>query len=538
MPFKLAIPQPTGSPISIVLDTGDILFVLGSNGSGKSNLMHRVFSEFPGETRRISAHRQNWFDSNGITLSSEQRRQAQQNILAWDVQQQSRWRDNYASYRTNIALYDIVDGENVRARSIASAIDSDDVELAKNLSRSDAPIKVINELLTIANIPIQIQLEQNDRVVAIKRNGPPYSIAELSDGERNALLVASEVLTVQPGTLILIDEPERHLHRSIISPLLTELFQKRRDCVFIVSTHEVMLPMDNPASRTLLLRECIYSGNMVSAWDADLIPTTNEIADDIKKEILGARRRILFIEGEKQSLDNPLYNLIFPNVSIIPKASSRDVENAVVAIRSANDLHWLRAFGIVDNDGRTPEDIADLKRRGIYVLSVFSVESIYYHPQVQLRVVERHAAVVGGDATVRLAEAKSSAITAIKGHRQRLSERVVERTLRESIMSSLPGQPEIAAGTTVSIVRDVAAFVAAELQRLDDAISVGNLEELIERYPVRETSALTDIARKLGFQSRRQYEEAVLKLLIDDPSSLQMVQGFLCGLPTDLDQIS
>src|ERR1043165_6406759 len=97
MPFNLSIPQPTGPPISIVLETGDILFVLGSNGSGKSTLMHRVFTEFPGEARRITAHRQNWFDSNGIILSSYERRTVQQNILAWDVQQQSRWRDSYAS---------------------------------------------------------------------------------------------------------------------------------------------------------------------------------------------------------------------------------------------------------------------------------------------------------------------------------------------------------------------------------------------------------------------------------------------------------
>lgn len=199
MPFNLSIPQPDGSTIAITLETGHSLFVLGANGSGKSNLMHRFFSDFPDQTRRLSAHRQNWFDSNGITLSSGQRQSVQTNIHQWDMQAQSRWRDTYASYRPNVALYDLVDAENVRARSIAKAVDLGAVDLAKILSRKDAPLKMINELLKIANIPIQIQVEENDRVIAIKRDGPPYSIAELSDGERNALLVASEVLTAQIG---------------------------------------------------------------------------------------------------------------------------------------------------------------------------------------------------------------------------------------------------------------------------------------------------------------------------------------------------
>ncbi|WP_442947933.1 AAA family ATPase [Nostoc sp.] len=55
---------------------------------------------------------------------------------------------------------------------------------------------------------------ESAQVVASKCGGTPYSIAELSDGERNALLIAANVLTVKNGTLVLIDEPERHLHRS------------------------------------------------------------------------------------------------------------------------------------------------------------------------------------------------------------------------------------------------------------------------------------------------------------------------------------
>jgi ABC-type Mn2+/Zn2+ transport system ATPase subunit len=535
MTFDLTIPQPSGNPLNISNSVGETLFVLGANGTGKSNLMLRFYNSHRGNVRRMSAHRQTWFDSNAINLSPEQRRNTETNIQSYDTGVESRFRDPYSTHRPNMAIYDLIDAENIRARSIAGAVDAKDIDLAKTLSKKDAPIKVINELLRLSNMPIQISVHEIDQVVARKSGGDPYSIAQLSDGERNALLVAADVLTVKPGTLILIDEPERHLHRSIISPLLTLLFEKRRDCAFVVSTHEVMLPIDNPSARTLLLRECIYAGNDVSAWEADLLGSNAAIDDDIRRDILGGRRKLLFIEGLEHSLDKPLYNLVFPNVSIIPKSSCREVENVVVGIRSASDLHWLQAFGIVDNDRRTQADIDTLKAKGVYALTVFSVESIYYHPEVQRRVAERHAIVTGDDASTRLANAKSTALSAVTSQIQRLSERTVEKTLREAIISHLPGQPEITAGTPINISINVSAVVAAERVRLQASINNGDLSEIIERYPVRETSALTDIARKLGFQSREQYEGTVRKLLMDDQETLKVVKSFFSTLVSDID---
>ncbi len=292
----------------------------------------------------------------------------------------------------------------------------------------------------LSNIRIVISVRGNEQVLASKSGGTPYSIAELSDGERNALLIAANVLTVKEGTLVLIDEPERHLHRSIISPLLTLLFAKRTDCAFIVSTHEIMLPLDNPTARTLLLRDCTFAASSITAWDANLVPSETEMDDDLKKDILGARKKILFIEGTERSLDKPLYSLIFPNVTVVAKSSCRDVERAVSSIRDLGDLHWLHSFGIVDNDGRTPTDIKRLKAKGVYAISVFAVESIYYYPDVQRRVAERHAAVTGENADTRLENAKNAAVAAIGPHIQRLSERASEKILREKVFENLPGK--------------------------------------------------------------------------------------------------
>ena len=534
MAFALNIPRVAADPLSFTLEVGQLLFILGANGTGKSGLMQKLFRDHSATALRISAHRQMWFDSNTVNMTPTARRDTANNIRSSDIQPQSRWRDDYSAARSNMAIYDLIDAENIRARGIATAVDIGNMELAKALAKKDAPIKMINELLRLSNIPISISVRENEQIMASKNSGAPYSIAELSDGERNALLIAASVLTAKTGALILIDEPERHLHRSIISPLLTLLFAKRTDCAFVVSTHDVLLPIDNPSARTLLVRACNFSGNTAVSWDADLVASDAEINDDLKRDILGGRRKLLFVEGSEHSLDGPLYTLIFPSVSVIAKSGCRDVEHAVSGIRDADGLHWVHASGIVDNDRRTAEEISSLRAKGVYPIDVYSVESIYYHPEIQRRVSQRQALVTGAEPNALLASANTDAIEAIRPHLQRMSERAVERSLREEVFRNLPRREDITAGQPINIVIDVGAVVASERTRLEGYLASDDLLSILIRYPVRETPALPIIANRLGFQNRAQYEAAVRKLLMDDAQALEFVKTLFGSLPTDI----
>ena len=537
MPFNLSVPRSAAPPLNILINEGDCLFILGANGTGKSSLVHRLYSANHQNARRIAAHRQTWFSSSGGSMSSSQKAQTEINIQNYDAQTSARWEDAYHDQRVDMAVYDLVDAQNVRARSIADAVDNKKLRLARTLSKKDAPIKTINELMELSNLPIKISAEENGQVSARKRGGAPFSIAELSDGERNALLIAAEVLTVKGGTLLLIDEPERHLHRSIISPLLTHLFAKRPDCAFVISTHDVMLPIDNPTARTLLIRDCTVTNRTVTAFDVDFIPLQANISDDVRRDILGARRRILFVEGIEGSLDKTLYSLVFPNVSVIAKLACRDVEHAVTGIRNSGDLHWLRAVGIVDNDGRTKENIDQLKEKGVYAVSVFSVESVYYHPEVQLRVAKRQAVVTGQDVATRLADAKTAAIAAFRLQIERQSELAALRVIRERIFRKLPTKEKVAEATPIDISIDVAAVVAKEHDRLQAILDGGDLSALVSHYPIRETPALAAIATKLGFQDRDQYESAVRKLMMDDGDALTFVRSLFGTLAADLEAV-
>ena len=150
-------------------------------------------------------------------------------------------------------------------------------------------------------------------------------------------------------------------------------------------------------------------------WPYSIFRSNSGIDEQLKREILGARRRILFVEGTDSSLDSPLYRLLFPDVSVIAKGTCRSVEDAVTSLRGAEGLHWIRALGLIDNDRRSPSELDRLNEKGIHASEHYAVESVYYHPEIQRRVAERLVAASGGDdAATRVDRACAAAISAIR----------------------------------------------------------------------------------------------------------------------------
>ena len=346
-------------------------------------------------------------------------------------------------------------------------------------------------------------MEEKQRIMATSTGRSPYSIAELSDGERNAFLIAASVLTAKPGTLVLIDEPERHLHRSIISPLLTLLLEKREDCAFVISTHEVMLPNDSPSSSTLLLRACEYSGSNSISWMVDLLPSNSDVDNALKREILGARQRIVFVEGTATSLDAPMYNLLFPTASVICKKSCRDVEQAVRSLRDVENVHWVKAWGIVDRDRRSKDDVARLRKFNVFALSHYSVESLYYHPKIITWVAQRQAKVTRDKPEEMVRQAIAGALESILENKRHFVEKSVRGLVREEIFQSLPNKDEIRTQASVKMSVDIAAHRVAEEGQFDLLMDQGDLDKLMQRYSVHESRALGMIAEAIGLKKNK-----------------------------------
>lgn len=527
--YKFKIDTSNNGKLNIPLKEGNALFVLGANGVGKSTLMHSLFNQNADHAKRIIAHRQTWFSSNAMDMTAAQKKQHDEWIKGSDRNYNARWMDNYSQQRSSISIFNLINSENVRARAIANAFDSNLIENAQNLSRVQSPLQAINELFAVSNIPIVISLGKDDQLFATKNGSSPYSVAELSDGERNVLLICADVLTTPPNYLIILDEPERHLHRSIISPLLSSLFQKRSDCVFVISTHDVFLPVDHSQAGVLLLRGCQWNESTIIDWDADLIENVNNIPDSIKYDILGSKRSILFVEGNDRSLDKQIYQLIFPSISVISQGNCVRVEKAVEGIRGTKELHWLNALGLIDADDRTPEQIQTLHERGVAALECYSVESLYYNLEIVRRVAKRYAEIGGLSESELFEKAVSEGIRLIQPHKDKLCARLCEKRVRNQIMALLPKHQDIIGRGDFEVKFKLGDFLQTEEAVFDQMVTENNLNGLIQRYPVRETPVLSSIAGAIGL-TREKYERSVRKLIIDDKETQEFFKSLLSPL--------
>ena len=322
----------------------------------------------------------------------------------------ARWKDYNPGQRQAVALFDLVANENDRARSITHHVDNLNPEEALRVSSaSAAPFAQVNELLALGTLTVSLENSKGEEILAQHGNGGgKFSIEKMSDGERSAVIMVAYVLTAEPATVFLIDEPERHLHRAIILPFLSALFKQREDCSFVISTHEIALPIDSPDARVLMVRSCTWNGLTARAWDVEVLEPDTELPEELKLAILGARERILFIEGTSSSLDLPLYNALFPGLSVVSKGSCIDVKRAVTGLRESCDLHHVEVFGLIDRDALSEEEIRELAKKGVFALGVCSVEALYYCSDAIATVAHRQAESLGfkADEMIELAKQK------------------------------------------------------------------------------------------------------------------------------------
>lgn len=210
-------------------------------------------------------------------------------------------------------------------------------------------------------------------VISYVENGEKktYEAYSMSDGERIILYLVGRVMQAPENGLIIVDEPEIFLHRTVVDKLWNKLEKERNDCTFIYMTHDLQF-----ATSRVGVKCWIKSYEYPSKWDIQIIDN-NEIPEQLLMELLGSCKQILFCEGTSTtSLDKKIYDVLFPSYIIYPLESCKEVINytkAYNAIPSTNK----KAFGLVDSDFRTPQEINNLKAEGIYTYNVAEIENLF-----------------------------------------------------------------------------------------------------------------------------------------------------------------
>ena len=534
------------NPIELTVKNGNPLFIVGANGSGKSALIQQFVSENSNNrVKWISAHRQTWLASGDIDLTPAQRDQYEGARLRFNSSRAARWKDSNAGENLSAILFDLVAKASARSDSIAHHVDNHDIPRAQEISaESLSPFVQINKLLALGTLTITLEKPNHRNLLARHPQGEPFSVAEMSDGERNAMIIAAHVITAESGTVLLIDEPERHLHRSIIEPFLSALFALRsEDCAFIISTHETALPVANSNAQVLILRSCQWRNRECVAWDAQVLEPDSELPEeltlpeDLKLAILGSRKRILFVEGQSSSLDFPLYTALFPGLSVFSKGNCADVQKAVLGLRASQDLHHVKVFGLIDRDNRTKENVKELAEQGVFALEVSAVEALYYCSDTIAAVAHRQAESLGVDADELIKAVRQKAFNVLRN--QDLAQRMVawrcERQARELFLSKIPNWKLIRSNPTQPICVSIDLLYCDELNWFNKLVKEEDLDQLVARYPLKDSPVFQEIAIALRCRDRNDYQRMVITLIRNDNQLAQALKSRIGQLAEALD---
>lgn len=243
----------------------------------------------------------------------------------------------------------------------------------------DVPLSVLDRLLRIWKqmMPQTNLAIEKEAVLATRGSNASYPGQQMSDGERVALYLIGQTLCAPTNSIIIIDEPEIHLHRAIQDQLWDVLEVERTDCLFVYITHD----LNFAAGRSCAMKIWMKSFNE-NVWEWSHVPDIEGFPPELVMRILGTQRPILFVEGDAESEDRKLYQTLYPNHAVIPRGSSYKVIESTKALRLTPGFHGKSAFGLIDRDHRSEEELLALEQDGIYSTPVAEVENIALLPEV------------------------------------------------------------------------------------------------------------------------------------------------------------
>ena len=344
---------------------------IGANGSGKTTLSNKFKSYLQNNGVVISAQRILLvpdFDSiSNPSTTANQLKQTQvrdkTNKNARDI---NHLQQEFGIVLKNLLAENISAGNSYRKKSIELSKEGKSLE-EPELTNLDKTLSIWNSLIDHRTI----DCDDGMNIIAKSDDGRSYPAVQMSDGEKVMLYLIGQVLQAPNDGFIVIDEPEMYLHKTILKKLWDILENERSDCLFIYLTHD----LDFATSRTTAKKIWIKSFEHPDNWEIEDIPN-EEIPESLMLELLGSRKNILFCEGRKGSIDEKVYTILFPNLTVIPVGGCFDVINHTKAFNKLKNVN-TSAIGLIDSDHHDPERLDSLKDESIYSFKVAEIENLF-----------------------------------------------------------------------------------------------------------------------------------------------------------------
>jgi len=372
--MNIQLPIKKGQPNSNPTIEFNQLVVIGANGSGKTRFGSNIEKRYNQVTHRISAQKSlsmpEFVGTKAIEIA-----EAEFLYGGWD-NSNSDWikTDGWLHYRwgNNLNTFLLNDYEKLMV-----LLHTEEYEQSLNFKEvgGDKPITKLDKIQKIWEIVLpHRKLRKKAGIIETYPTGQEansYNASQMSDGERVIFYLIGEVVCAPLNSIIIIDEPEMHIHRSLVKNLFDLIEIERPDCSFVYLTHDIDFAFTRQNAVKIWTKS--YENEV---WDYEILEEETPIPEQLYLEVLGSRKPIIFLEGESSSIDYELYEQVFSEFTIKPLGSCEKVIQTVKSFNEQNTFHHLNSYGIIDRDRRPQSDLIKLNSKDIWVLDVAEAENL------------------------------------------------------------------------------------------------------------------------------------------------------------------
>lgn len=378
--MDIKLPKKPGGSEELLQDVRSIV-ILGANGAGKTRMGSWLEQQNLSIAHRISAQKSLTMPAE---VSPKSKQTAELEFYYGGYSDDRQWLENYGrnSYRwgSKPNTYLLNDYDKLMILLHTEEYE-ESVKFKDRYTPGENSPKPVTKLDTIQQVwekllPHRKLVKCAGKIEVIPAIGDAartYNAIEMSDGERVIFYLIGEIVCAKQDSIIIIDEPEMHIHKSLTKKLWDEIEQMRSDCVFVYLTHDI----DFTVSRANCVKIWVkgFAGN--DTWEYELINPLEKIPEQVYLELLGSRQPIIFNEGDNSSWDYQLYQVLFPDKTIYPLGGCSKVLEATKAFNSHTGLHHATVQGIIDRDRRSDEDIRKMEQNGVTVLKAAEIENLF-----------------------------------------------------------------------------------------------------------------------------------------------------------------
>ncbi|HLT53333.1 MAG TPA: DUF4435 domain-containing protein [Flavobacteriaceae bacterium] len=385
--MNVQLPTKKGQPNTKPNIDFEQLVIVGANGAGKTRFGSDIENRYLGQTHRISAQKSLTFPKE-VSPKSKDRAEKEfffgsyyepkHEQLHVSQKAGNRWGGNLNTYLLNDYEKLLV---LLHTEEYEESLNFKEGRISKPLTKLDRVQKLWESVLPHRKILKRAGVIET---FPTGEEASKYNASEMSDGERVIFYLAGEVICAPQNSIIIIDEPEMHIHTSLIKPFFDLLEIERPDCAFIYLTHNIDFAFTRQNAKKIWAKS--YTTNV---WDYEILDENIPIPEQLYLDVLGSRKPIIFLEGDNSSIDYELYEQVYDDKTLKPVGSCDKVVQVVKAFREQQGFHHIDSFGIIDRDRRQQVDVISLNSNGVWVLDVAEAENLLLIEPI-VRVIAKH----------------------------------------------------------------------------------------------------------------------------------------------------